>query len=81
MMTVITALDTCDVRFRTSQELHGSDAMNADPDYSASCRARRICSLTRATPLGVTKKGAGIDVALAEQPLDPIATVLALTTV
>jgi L-fuconate dehydratase len=35
MMTEITALETYDVRFRTSQELHGSDAMNADPDYSA----------------------------------------------
>ena len=24
-----------DIRFPTSQELHGSDAMNPDPDYSA----------------------------------------------
>jgi L-fuconate dehydratase len=32
---VITGLDVVDVRFPTSQELDGSDAMNPDPDYSA----------------------------------------------
>ncbi|MFG3052706.1 L-fuconate dehydratase [Kitasatospora sp. NPDC048239] len=32
---VITALDTYDIRFPTSRELDGSDAMNPDPDYSA----------------------------------------------
>lgn len=31
----ITALRAHDVRFPTSDELHGSDAMNPDPDYSA----------------------------------------------
>ncbi|MEU1180894.1 L-fuconate dehydratase [Streptomyces sp. NPDC005820] len=31
----IVAVDTCDVRFPTSRELDGSDAMNPDPDYSA----------------------------------------------
>jgi L-fuconate dehydratase len=31
----ITALDTYDIRFPTSRSLDGSDAMNADPDYSA----------------------------------------------
>jgi L-fuconate dehydratase len=31
----IVALDTHDVRFPTSRELDGSDAMNLDPDYSA----------------------------------------------
>jgi L-fuconate dehydratase len=31
----IVALDTYDVRFPTSRELDGSDAMNPDPDYSA----------------------------------------------
>lgn len=31
----ITALDTYDVRFPTSLQLDGSDAMNLDPDYSA----------------------------------------------
>ncbi len=34
-MTRITGLRTADVRFPTSLELHGSDAMNPDPDYSA----------------------------------------------
>ncbi|GAA0481556.1 mandelate racemase [Paractinoplanes deccanensis] len=31
----ITAIETYDVRFPTSRELDGSDAMNPDPDYSA----------------------------------------------
>lgn len=31
----ITALDTYDIRFPTSRERDGSDAMNPDPDYSA----------------------------------------------
>ncbi|MEN3307525.1 MAG: L-fuconate dehydratase [Micromonosporaceae bacterium] len=31
----ITSLDTYDVRFPTSRDLDGSDAMNPDPDYSA----------------------------------------------
>jgi len=34
-MSIITAMDTFDVRFPTSQGLDGSDAMNPDPDYSA----------------------------------------------
>lgn len=33
--TRITALDVLDVRFPTSEELDGSDAMNPEPDYSA----------------------------------------------
>ncbi|MET8144982.1 L-fuconate dehydratase [Sphaerisporangium sp. NPDC005288] len=32
---LIIALETHDIRFPTSQELDGSDAMNPDPDYSA----------------------------------------------
>jgi len=35
-VSVITSLETCDIRFPTSRHLDGSDAMNADPDYSAS---------------------------------------------
>jgi L-fuconate dehydratase len=31
----VTAVDTYDIRFPTSRELDGSDAMNPDPDYSA----------------------------------------------
>jgi L-fuconate dehydratase len=34
-MTTITELETFDVRFPTSRELDGSDAINVDPDYSA----------------------------------------------
>ena len=34
-MGVITAIEVVDVRFPTSRELDGSDAMNPDPDYSA----------------------------------------------
>lgn len=34
-MPTIIALDTSDVRFPTSRDLDGSDAMNLDPDYSA----------------------------------------------
>jgi L-fuconate dehydratase len=37
----ITALDTYDVRFPTSRDLAGSDAMNPDPDYSAACLVLR----------------------------------------
>jgi L-fuconate dehydratase len=35
-MSRISALETADVRFPTSLSLDGSDAMNPDPDYSAS---------------------------------------------
>lgn len=34
-LSTITAIETFDVRFPTSKDLDGSDAMNADPDYSA----------------------------------------------
>ena len=32
---VIVGLEARDIRFPTSRRLDGSDAMNADPDYSA----------------------------------------------
>src|ERR1041384_576345 len=35
MSSRFVSLDTSDVRFPTSAELDGSDAMNPDPDYSA----------------------------------------------
>jgi len=35
MSTTITGIDTLDIRFPTSRERDGSDAMNPDPDYSA----------------------------------------------
>ena len=34
-MSRISAAETIDVRFPTSVQLDGSDAMNPDPDYSA----------------------------------------------
>ncbi|HEX7390639.1 MAG TPA: fuconate dehydratase, partial [Acidiphilium sp.] len=34
-MTRITGFETCDLRFPTSRQRDGSDAMNPDPDYSA----------------------------------------------
>ncbi|MBL3683882.1 fuconate dehydratase, partial [Leucobacter aridicollis] len=34
-MPVITSVRSYDVRFPTSLELDGSDAVNVDPDYSA----------------------------------------------
>lgn len=37
MPTTITGFETHDLRFPTSQQLDGSDAMNPDPDYSAAC--------------------------------------------
>jgi L-fuconate dehydratase len=35
MSPTVTGLEVIDVRFPTSEELDGSDAMNPDPDYSA----------------------------------------------
>jgi L-fuconate dehydratase len=37
MSPTVTGLEVIDVRFPTSEELDGSDAMNPDPDYSAAC--------------------------------------------
>src|ERR1043166_8717809 len=34
-VTTIARVDVCDVRFPTSRQRDGSDAMNPDPDYSA----------------------------------------------
>src|SRR3954462_11105985 len=34
-MAIINGIEVLDVRFPTSRELDGSDAMNPDPDYSA----------------------------------------------
>jgi L-fuconate dehydratase len=34
-VSVISALETYDIRFPTSRDLDGSDAMNPDPNYSA----------------------------------------------
>ena len=34
-MAYITSIESIDIRFPTSEQLDGSDAMNPDPDYSA----------------------------------------------
>ncbi|MCE8015005.1 L-fuconate dehydratase [Halomonas sp. MCCC 1A17488] len=41
-MTVITRVDVQDIRFPTSRNLDGSDAMNAAPDYSATYVILRV---------------------------------------
>ncbi|HET9648727.1 MAG TPA: enolase C-terminal domain-like protein, partial [Microlunatus sp.] len=51
-MARITAAQTVDVRFPTSQQLDGSDAMNPDPDYSAAY-------LSLSTDAGDAQVGAG----------------------
>lgn len=43
----ITAFETFDIRFPTSQQLDGSDAMNPDPDYSAAYVVLRTNSAER----------------------------------
>ena len=47
MPTKITAFESFDVRFPTSQQLDGSDAMNPDPDYSAAYVVLRTNSADR----------------------------------
>merc|ERR1712088_777440 len=51
MDCVITDLEVCDVRFPTSLEADGSDAIHPDPDYSA-------CYVTLTTDSG--QKGFGL---------------------
>jgi L-fuconate dehydratase len=55
-MSSITALETYDVRFPTSRELDGSDAMNPDPDYSA---AYGVLRTDATTPDGAPLDGHG----------------------
>jgi len=51
-MSKFLSLDTYDVRFPTSRELDGSDAMNPDPDYSAAYVVLRTDSGNGATGHG-----------------------------
>jgi L-fuconate dehydratase len=51
-MTKIIEIETLDIRFPTSRTLDGSDAMNADPDYSAAYVILRTDS-----PLGLEGHG------------------------
>ncbi|WP_049569651.1 enolase C-terminal domain-like protein [Streptomyces sp. SBT349] len=62
----ITAIETYDIRFPTSRELDGSDAMNPDPDYSAAYVALRTSSEERLEGHGFTFTiGRGNDVQVA----------------
>jgi L-fuconate dehydratase len=47
LATRITGFETFDIRFPTSQQLDGSDAMNPDPDYSAAYVVLRTDSTDR----------------------------------
>ncbi|MFH8983111.1 enolase C-terminal domain-like protein [Streptomyces varsoviensis] len=62
----VTALDTYDIRFPTSRELDGSDAMNPDPDYSAAYLVLRTDAADGAEGHGFTFTiGRGNDVQVA----------------
>ncbi|MFE7121037.1 enolase C-terminal domain-like protein [Streptomyces sp. NPDC057654] len=56
----VTALDTYDIRFPTSRELDGSDAMNPDPDYSAAYLVLRTDAADGFTQIKL-KVGADLD--------------------
>ena len=58
------SLDTYDVRFPTSRELDGSDAMNPEPDYSAAYVTIRTTSGAAGHALAFTI-GRGNDVQVA----------------
>ena len=64
-MTRITALDVIDVRFPTSRELDGSDAMNPEPDYSAAYLVLRTDDPRHAGYSLLFTTGRGNDVACA----------------
>lgn len=53
-MTTIIDIDALDIRFPTSRALDGSDAMNADPDYSAAYCIIRTDSPTNLEGHGLT---------------------------
>jgi len=62
-VSLITALEAHDIRFPTSRELDGSDAMNPDPDYSAAYVILRTDAPSRLTGHGfVFTIGRGNDV-------------------
>ena len=71
-MSTVTGLRTVDVRFPTSRELDGSDAMNPDPDYSAAYVEVRCDDGTSGAGLAITI-GRGNDVQLAAiRALEPL---------
>lgn len=72
-MPVITGLDTFDVRFPTSRELDGSDAMNQAPDYSAAYVVMRSDAGDRSGHAFVFTIGLGNDVQVgAIRALEPL---------
>ena len=64
-MTRISALDVVDVRFPTSRDLDGSDAMNPEPDYSAAYVVLRTDDLAVSGCSLLFTTGRGNDVACA----------------
>ena len=64
-ITRISALDVIDVRFPTSRQLDGSDAMNPEPDYSAAYVALRLDDSDVAGYSLLFTTGRGNDVACA----------------
>src|SRR5712671_1205251 len=65
-MSTITELDVLDIRFPTSRELDGSDAMNPDPDYSAAYVILRTDATDGLTGHGLTFTiGRGTEVVVA----------------
>jgi L-fuconate dehydratase len=64
-MTRISALDVADVRFPTSLDLDGSDAMNPEPDYSAAYVVLRTDDADLAGVSLLFTTGRGNDVACA----------------
>ncbi|MFI6740354.1 enolase C-terminal domain-like protein [Nonomuraea sp. NPDC050451] len=75
---VITAIEAVDVRFPTSQELDGSDAMNPEPDYSAAYVTIRTSEGREGYGLAFTV-GRGNDVQVAAvRALAPLVTGLPL---
>jgi len=78
---VITGLDVRDIRFPTSRELDGSDAMNPMPDYSAAYLTLQTSAGHRGYSLVFTI-GRGTDVqAAAIKALEPLVTGVPLADV
>ncbi|MET7337704.1 enolase C-terminal domain-like protein [Nonomuraea sp. NPDC005650] len=78
---VVTAIEAVDVRFPTSQELDGSDAMNPEPDYSAAYVTIRTSAGREGYGLAFTV-GRGNDVQVAAvRALAPLVTGLPLAEI
>ncbi|MET8760044.1 L-fuconate dehydratase [Lentzea sp. NPDC004782] len=81
MTELITAVDAVDVRFPTSRELDGSDAMNPEPDYSAAYVTIRTSDGAEGHGLAFTVgRGNEVEVA-AVRALAPLVTGLSVDDV